>query len=80
MPKIDLPGPYRFHFFSNEPGESLHVHVKRERLICKFWLSPLSLAKNQGFASHELGKIERLIKDHRLKIETAWYEHFQERD
>jgi hypothetical protein len=75
MPKIDLPGPYRFHFFSNEAGEPPHVHVKRERRICKFWLKPLLIANNHGFAAHELGKIERLICEYFEEIEAAWNEH-----
>jgi hypothetical protein len=78
MPKIDLPGPYLFYFFSDESDEPPHVHVKREKRTCKFWLHPVSLAANHGFAAHELGKIERLIKDHHLKIETVWHEHFQQ--
>ena len=77
MPKIDIPGPYRFHFFSDERGEPPHVHVKREKAICKFWLNPLTLAENHGFATHELTKIERLIVEHRTKIEAAWHEHFK---
>lgn len=77
MPKIDIPGPYRFHFFSDERNEPPHVHVKREKAICKFWLSPLALAQNQGFAAHELAKIERLIVENGTKIEAAWHEHFK---
>jgi len=80
MPKIDLPGPCRFHFFSQEPDEPVHVHVKREKRICKFWLNPVSLAKNYGFAPHELGKIDRLIEEHHIKIETAWHEHLNRHD
>lgn len=53
-----------------------HVHVKRDRAICKFWLSPLALADNHGFAGHEVARIERLIEEHRTKIAAAWNEHF----
>jgi hypothetical protein len=77
MPKIDIPGPYRFHFFSDEGNEPPHVHIKREKAICKFWLDPLSLAENHGFAAHELTKIEKLIVEHRTQIEAAWHEHFK---
>ena len=76
MPKVDIPGPYHFHFFSDEPNEPPHVHVRREKAICKFWLRPLFLAKNSGFPLHELHKIERRIEEHYAKIEAAWYEHF----
>ena len=80
MPKVDIPGPYRFHFFSNEADEPPHVHVKRGKAICKFWLSPLALSNSQGFPNHELNKIERLIREHGTTIEDAWHEHFRPRD
>jgi len=78
VPKVDLPGPYRFHFFSHEPNERAHVHVKREAAICKFWLRPVFLVQNHGFAAHELNRIERLVEKHRLTIEQAWHEHFRD--
>jgi hypothetical protein len=77
MPKVSLPGSYRFYFFSNEPNEPSHIHVKRERAVCKFWLNPIELAENYGFATHELNKIEFLIEQHWLTIESAWHEYFQ---
>ena len=77
MPKIDIPGPYRFHFFSDERNEPPHVHVKREKPIWKFWLNPLSVAENHGFAAHELTKIQRLIIEHGTRIASAWNEHFE---
>jgi hypothetical protein len=80
MPKVDIPGPYRFHFFSDEAAEPPHVHVKRGKAICKFWLAPLALMKNQGFAVHELNKIEHLIIENHTKIDDAWHEHFRHRD
>ena len=77
MPKIEIPGPYRYHFFSHEPNEPPHVHAKRDKAICKFWLNPINLAENHGFADHELAKIKRIIEVHRTDIEKAWYDHFQ---
>lgn len=77
MPRIDLPGPYRVHFFNNEVGEPPHVHVKRDRAICQFWPNPVSLAANLGFSGRELGKIKRLIKEHREQIEALWHEHLE---
>jgi len=78
MPKVDIPGPYRFHFFSNEGDEPPHIHVKRDNAICKFWLDPLTLGRNRGFPFHEITEIKCLIEEHRQKIEEAWHEHFQD--
>jgi hypothetical protein len=77
MPAIQIPGsPYRFSFFSNERNEPMHVHVRREKNKAKFWMNPVRLCKSQGFAAHELKKIENLIIEHQTEIERAWNEHF----
>lgn len=52
MPTILMKGPYSFIFFSSDRGEPPHIHVKRDKRIAKFWLAPVTLAKNRGFASH----------------------------
>ena len=59
-------------FDCNEP---LHVHVERDDNTCKFWLQPLGLAKNDGFAARELNVIRRMIVTHRAAILEAWNEH-----
>ncbi len=64
MPTVLRDGPYIFVFFSSDKGEPPHIHVKDERRIAKFWLSPVTLAKNRGFAGHELTQIVRLIAKH----------------
>jgi hypothetical protein len=62
MPSIpDIPGPYRFFFFSFDCGEPLHVHVERDRDNCKFWLQPLAPAANRGFTAKELNRIRSMI-------------------
>jgi hypothetical protein len=76
MPAIQLPGPYEFNFWSNEGGEPSHVHVRRDRMNAKFWLGPVRLARNRGFAAHELRKIEKLVRNHEDEIKAAWDEHF----
>ena len=45
MPTIARIGPYRFFFYGNEGSEPPHVHVQRERMLAKFWLDPVSLAR-----------------------------------
>jgi Domain of unknown function (DUF4160) len=76
MPTILQDGPYTFVFFSSDRGEPLHVHAKRDKRIAKYWLQPISLAKNIGFAAHELRQIERLVRKHQDTIVEAWYEYF----
>jgi hypothetical protein len=63
MPTVRQIGPYSFIFFSSDKGEPAHIHVKRDRQLAKFWLSPVSLAKNRGFKDHELNDIFRLVEE-----------------
>jgi hypothetical protein len=76
VPKIpNIPGPYRFFFYSLDCNEPMHVHVEWDAAICKFWLRPLTLASNAGFASHELGRIRSVIEAHLEVMIRAWNEH-----
>jgi len=73
MPTILRIGPYRFFFFSEESGEPIHVHVIRERIEAKFWITPtVSVAGNDGFAQHELRKVMRLVEENKGLIEHEW--------
>jgi hypothetical protein len=76
MPTVLEDGPYRFIFFSSDKGEPPLIHITRERRIAKFWLDPVALAKNRGFAGHELNHVARLVAQHESVILEAWYEYF----
>lgn len=76
MPTVLQVGPYSFIFFSSDRGEPAHIHVKRERQIAKFWLEPITLAKNRGFKDHELSEIARLVEEHQQTLLEAWHDYF----
>jgi hypothetical protein len=62
MPTVkNIPGPYRFFFYSFDCNEPMHVRIQRERMVCKFWLEPVVLSKNHGFTSKELNTIREII-------------------
>ena len=76
MPTIrKIIGPYRLFFFSFDCGEPKHVHVQRERKVCKYWMEPVALASNHGFSPVELNAIRQLLTVNRTKILEAWNEH-----
>lgn len=76
MPTLrGIPGPYRFFFFSFDCAEPKHVHVERDRRMCKFWLKPLALESNRGFRRHELNRIRQLIAGNIPLILEAWEQH-----
>lgn len=76
MPTIkDIFGPYRFFFYSFDCNEPKHVHVQRERMVCKFWLEPVALSRNYGFSPKELNVIRELILSNITRITEGWDEH-----
>jgi Domain of unknown function (DUF4160) len=76
MPTALRHGPYAFVFFSSNGVEPVHVHVKRDRAIAKYWLEPVALANNRGFKNTELKKIAKLVEQFRLPLIEAWNDYF----
>jgi hypothetical protein len=75
MPTVLRSGPYRFYFYSHEPNEPPHVHVDRDDLSAKYWLQPVGLARNFGFPSKELRRIQNLVVQHQAELLEAWHGH-----
>ena len=76
MPTILRSGPYRFYFYSHEPNEPAHIHIDRDKLSAKYWLTPISLASNLGFNEKELRKIRETVEENQLMFMEAWNEYF----
>ena len=76
MPTVLRSGPYRIYFFSHEPNEPPHVHIDRDIQSSKFWLTPVSLARNLGFDAKELRKIESILFENRQQLLEAWHAYF----
>jgi len=51
MPTVLRWEGFRFYFYSHEPNEPPHIHVDGGGASAKFWLRPLALARNHGFAA-----------------------------
>jgi hypothetical protein len=75
MPTAMKLGPYRFHFYSDEEREPVHIHVETPDSECKFWLGysgdiiPILLCRHlSGIFSMSVGndpqvkKVTRRIK------------------
>jgi len=76
MPTILRIGSYRFHFYSDEGNEPLHIHVETPDGECKFWLDPIRLARNKGINPITVREIERLVFEHRELFEEKFNEYF----
>ena len=64
-------------FFASDGDEPPHTHVKREDMQVKYWITPqVILSKNEGFAPHELTRIQRLVVEHRQTLLERWNDYF----
>ncbi len=76
MPTVLRIGPYRFFFYSNENGEPAHIHIQRERMLAKYWLNPVALARSTRFPAKELKKLESMVVENRELFLEVWNEYF----
>lgn len=80
MPVIFRWNAYKFFFFSNEgePLEPVHIHVRKDTSIAKFWVSPeVILANSYGFSAVELNHLRKLVKKNKDLILRSWNEYFR---
>lgn len=70
---------YTFKIYSNEE-ERMHIHVLSGNREAKFWLEPqVELAKNSGFAEHELHKLQKIVERNANKFKQQFREHIGKR-
>ena len=50
---------------------------ERDQKAAKFWLDPVRLAYNQGFAAQELKKVTTPAQQHQSELVKAWHEYFK---
>lgn len=74
MPTILRIGAFRFHFYSDERHEPLHIHIATSDGECKFWLEPIRLARNKGILPHVIREIEKLVFKHQLFLKEKYHE------
>jgi hypothetical protein len=76
MPTALRIGPYRFYFYSHEPNEPPHIHVDREDFSAKFWLEPVTLARNFGYSPKEINSLKNVVEENISQLLEAWYGYF----
>ncbi|MBK1702819.1 DUF4160 domain-containing protein [Thiococcus pfennigii] len=75
MPTVLRIRGLRFHFYSDEGTEPAHIHIRSAEGECKFWLSPISLARNRGVPSHRIREIERIVYENQQFFLEKFNEH-----
>jgi len=76
MPTLHREGGFRFYFHSHEPGEPAHVHVDGADGSIKFWLNPVSVARNLGIKAKDVSRISAIIRDREQEFLEAWRGYF----
>lgn len=77
MPTVYRYGGYRFFFYSNEGSERPHIHIQRGEDVAKFWLTPeVERVDSFGMNSHELAKLESVVRSKRTFLERKWHDFF----
>jgi len=69
---------FRFHFYSDEGNEPPHIHVRCGDGECKFWLDPISLARNRGIPPKLLREIESLVYERQVFLREKYHEHLRD--
>ena len=62
------------------PGTDARSRGARERKAAKFWLQPVRLEYNHGFATTELNRVEALVRQHEAHLVRAWHDFFKPGD
>jgi hypothetical protein len=75
MPTVLRLLNWRFHFYSDEGQEPPHIHVRTPDGECKFWLSPVRLARVDGIKPTEVRRIEMAVLEHEALLLEKWHEH-----
>ena len=50
MPTILFINGWRFHFYSNERGEPMHIHFEKAEKECKYWIQADAFNIQEAFA------------------------------
>ncbi|MEJ7136957.1 DUF4160 domain-containing protein [Amphibiibacter pelophylacis] len=77
MPTVLRLSGWRFHFYSDEGGEPPHIHVDTGDGDCKFWLSPVRLARSQGVKAQDLRRIESVVAENEALFLEKWHDFFR---
>jgi hypothetical protein len=55
---------------------AVRLNLNHYPASAKFWLNPVSLARNLGLRASDLREVERLIRDHQTELLEAWNGYF----
>ncbi|ASC71813.1 hypothetical protein XM38_027670 [Halomicronema hongdechloris C2206] len=80
MPTVLYLRGWRFHFYSNEGNEPIHIHAQKGDSECKYWLDVESYDIREAYAyrlsRRDTREVRKIILQHFDEIVDAWNTHF----
>jgi hypothetical protein len=80
MPTVLYVQGWRFHFYSNEGREPMHVHAIKGDAECKYWLFPDEFNIEEEFEFNLTPRLRREVRQIIFadfdQIRSAWRERF----
>ena len=78
-PKFKEYNGFVFKIFSNEEDRK-HIHVIKAEKDAKYCLEPnVEIAENNGFNSHELKQIEKVLQEYAEEFKERYAAHISKR-
>ena len=76
MPTILQLFGWRFHFYTNERNEPIHIHAQKAEKECKYWLDVDEFAIREAFAHNmsprDTRDVRKIIFEHFDYIVAEW--------
>lgn len=80
MPTVLYLKGWRFHFYSNEGSEPIHIHAHKGESECKYWLDvdlyDIREAYSHNLSRRDIREVRKIILQHFDEIVEAWNTHF----
>jgi hypothetical protein len=62
MPTILFINGWRFHFYSDERNEAVHIHVEKAEKECKYWLDIEAFNIREAFSYNMSSRDTRQVR------------------
>ena len=76
MPTVLLIAGWRFHFYSDERNEPIHIHAEKAEKDCKYWLDVESYDIREAYcynmSPRDVREVRRLIFQNFDYIVSEW--------
>ena len=76
MPTILFLRGWRFHFYTNEKGEPIHIHAENAEKECKYWLDVdgfnIREAYSYNMAPRDYRDVRKIIFENFDYIVSEW--------